>query len=377
MRVDAWGVALAAGKARPWLGCGPGNFYHAYNHLYRPDMALAGRGVSYADHAHNVPAHAFAVQGVPGLLAHLLLVTAPLLVLIRKFERGRVDRHVAAAGLGFVTVHFVHGLFAFEDITSYLCMFLFLALVDGLDETEPDEALPASRQPRPWIAGVCIAAALGGIFVGNVLPGLASARTYRASAAVLGLEAGALRRVESVGARWVPHAPLLRAHLAETIAEGVPRWVAAGRREEAEALLGEAWKGVGNARAAYPLDVRLAVVAASVAGQQALLTSETGNASLAAESLAEALRFAPGRQDLKFALARTLLVLGRPEEALEWAEDAFRGETEAPDSIWQLAEILVRVGREDDARELVAEALARGVVLTGESARFAVELLAE
>ena len=304
-------------------------------------------------------------------------MTAPLLVLIRKFERGRVDGHVAAAGLGFVTAHFVHGLFAFEEVTSYLCLFLFLALVDGLDEVETDEVLPAPRQPRRWIDAVCVAAAIGGIVAGNVLAGLASARAHRASEAVLRLESDAVHRVEGVGGCFVPHAPLLRAQLAETVASGVPRWVAAGRQDEAVALLDEAWEGVREAQAAYPLDVRAAVVAASVAGQQALLTSETENAHIAGERLAEALRFAPGRQDLKFALARTLLVLGRPEETLEWAEDAYQGETEAPDSVWQLAEILLRVGQRDDARELVAEALERGVVFTGERARFALELLAE
>ena len=377
MRVAAWGVALAAGKERPWLGCGPGNFYHAYNHFYRPDMALAGRGVSYADHAHNVPANTFAVQGVAGLLAYLLLLAAPLLVLIRKFERGRIDGHVAAAGLGFIAAHFVHGLFAFEETTSYLCLFLFLALVDGLDESEPEEAPPAPGPSRRWIAAGCGAAAIAGIVAGNLLPGLASAKTHRASGAVLRVEAGAVRRVEGVGSSFVPHAPYLRVHLAKMIADRAPRWVAAGRREEAQALLSQAWEGLREAQAAYPLDVQLAVVAASVAGQQALLTSETEHLRLAGEQLAEALRFAPGRQDVKFALARTLLLLGQPQDALDWAENAYQGEPDAPDSVWQLAEILARVGQTDDARRLVAEALGRGIVLRGESARFALELLGE
>jgi predicted Zn-dependent protease len=176
---------------------------------------------------------------------------------------------------------------------------------------------------------------------------------------------------------FVPHAPYLRVHLAKIIADAVPRWVAAERREEARALLSEAWEGVREAQIAYPLDVQLAVVAASVAGQQALLTSETEHLRLAGETLAEAHQFAPGRQDLKFALARTLLLSGQPQEALEWAEDAYRGEPDAPDSVRQLAEILARVGQTDDARQLVAEALARGVVFRGESARFALELLDE
>ena len=377
MRVGAWGVALAAGRERPWLGYGPGNFYHAYNHFYRPDMVLAGRGVSYADHAHNVPANTFAVQGVPGLLAYLLLVAAPLLVLIRKFERGRIDGHVAAAGLGFIAAHFVHGLFAFEEIASYLCLFLFLALVDGLDEAEPEEASPAPDPPRRWIGAGCAAMAIAGIVVGNLLPGLASAKTHRASAAVLRVEAGAVRRVEGVGRPFVPHARYLRVHLAKMIADGVPRWVAAKRREEAQMLLTEAWEGVREAQIAYPLDVQLAVVAAAVSSQQALLSSESNHLRLAGEKLEEALRFAPGRQDLKFALARTLLLLGQPQEALDWAVNAYQGEPDAPDSVWQVAKILVGVGQADDARRLVAQALGRGVVLRGESARFALELLGE
>ncbi|MHC4472145.1 MAG: O-antigen ligase family protein [Planctomycetota bacterium] len=369
VRVYAWGVALRTGKERPWRGCGPNNFYHAYNHFYQPKMLIDSGGESYADHAHNVPAHTLAAQGLPGLLSYLFLMVAPLFVLIRKYERKKIDAHVAAAGMGFVAAHFVHGLFAFDEVNSYLCLFMLLALVDGLDESgeAADEREPR-RAPR-WLTALCGAVALAGIVVGNVIPARANWATYRAVKAVLQRSENATALVEKAGRCPSPHRVDHRAQIAEVLVTYPDETLV--KNEQAGDLLEEAWQGIEEALSRSPLNVRLTVIGATIVELQAALVDRTDHAERAVEMLEEALWYAPMRQDLKFSMARMYFALGDPEEAFDWAEEAYEDEPDAPESVWQFGLVLERLGFKDEARELVRAARARGVVFTGKSARFA------
>ena len=181
--------------------------------------------------------------------------------------------------------------------------------------------------------------------------------------------------LDAAGRRPSPHSPELRAHLAEAVATELPRWIAAGRRTEASALLEQAWDGVRAARRASPLDVRLALIAASLASHEALIFSKADHLDDALRDLDAALRFAPARQDLKFALARTLLLTGHEGDALDWAEEAYDDEPDVPESVWQYAAVLRRAGREAEARKLLERAIDRGLVFRGMAARFARDLL--
>jgi len=140
-RVLAWQIGVDAWKDAPVFGWGSNNYYYAFNQYYKPEFLDFGPQETWFDNAHNVLINTLVVQGGVGAILYILLFAVGGYTLIRVYRRDSSARVFCLFGLGFLTAHFFHNLFVFENLTSYLYFFFFLAMVDvyakGVQEAVP------------------------------------------------------------------------------------------------------------------------------------------------------------------------------------------------------------------------------------------------
>ena len=142
-RLMAWGVAVEGFKSKPVFGWGPNNFYYVFNQFYNPEFLKFGFQETWFDNAHGVVFNVLATQGAVGLVFYLGLYGCAFYGLYRVYQKDKNRLDWVVFGAGFFVAHFVHNFFVFENITSYLYFFLFLAFVDSAsrleDESENDK----------------------------------------------------------------------------------------------------------------------------------------------------------------------------------------------------------------------------------------------
>ena len=124
------GIAVEAWQERPVFGWGPNNYYYAFNKYYRPEFLEHGWGETWFDNAHNIIMNTLAVQGAFGLLTYLAMFGTVVFMLYRGYRRG-LDHHIVAVGVAFLAAHLAQNVFVFENPTSYLYFFFFLAFLNS------------------------------------------------------------------------------------------------------------------------------------------------------------------------------------------------------------------------------------------------------
>lgn len=124
-RFSVWTNALQGIQQRPWLGFGPENFNYVFNLRY-PDKMI--NQAEWFDRVHNTPLEWLVAGGILGLAAYLSLFMTLLYVLWKKLKSEfSVPQQTILTGL--LLAYFVHNLFVFDHISSYLIFFFLLAYI--------------------------------------------------------------------------------------------------------------------------------------------------------------------------------------------------------------------------------------------------------
>lgn len=119
-----WGMALEGIKEKPLFGWGQDNFGQVFAKHYDPNMYAREH---WFDRSHNVFLDWWIAAGTLGLLAYLsFFVFAAWLLFSKKTAMTIVERAVL---LGLLTAYFIHNLFVFDNLTSYILFFLLLAYI--------------------------------------------------------------------------------------------------------------------------------------------------------------------------------------------------------------------------------------------------------
>lgn len=172
-RLFAWNVAIEAWKDRPVLGWGPFNYMYAFNEKLQGTQLVHNQfGETWFDNAHNFFLDTLANQGIVGLLVYVLLLLVPLWLLVRAWWRGSIGLAPMLVVSGLIIAHAIQNIFAFEQISSFISLFVVLGYVYTVT------AMPAATTDgRMWSpTAQRVAAALlviGGVFVmyrGTVVP---------------------------------------------------------------------------------------------------------------------------------------------------------------------------------------------------------------
>ena len=122
-RFMIWDMALEGFKERPVLGWGQENFNYVFNKYYNPRMYDQE---PWFDRAHNVFLDWLIAGGILGLLSYLALFVIAL-VLIWRYRKFSVFEKSILTGL-FVA-YFIHNLFVFDHLVSYILFFSLLGFV--------------------------------------------------------------------------------------------------------------------------------------------------------------------------------------------------------------------------------------------------------
>jgi len=148
-RFMVWNMALEGFKERPILGWGQDNFNVVFNKYYNPDMYNQEQ---WFDRAHDIFLDWLIAAGFFGLFSYLLLFILGVFFVwemgIRSLKNGWINnlkhtwkRYVSGEEenqileksilTGLFAAYFVHNIFVFDNLFSYILFFTILAFLHG------------------------------------------------------------------------------------------------------------------------------------------------------------------------------------------------------------------------------------------------------
>ncbi len=135
-RFMIWNMAWQGVKEKPILGWGQESFNYIFNQNYNPKMYGQEE---WFDRTHNVFMDWLIVGGFLGLLAYLSLFAGILYYLWSKQNGGEFSVLEKSIFTGLLAGYFVHNLFVFDNLTSYIFFFAILAFVHSSIKFEENE----------------------------------------------------------------------------------------------------------------------------------------------------------------------------------------------------------------------------------------------
>lgn len=174
-RLIVWNIGLQGFKERPILGWGPENFNLVFDKYYDP--ALYG-AESWFDRSHNILIDWLVHTGILGLLAYLSLFITALYLIWRKIKQSVVQKSILT---GLLAAYFIHNLFVFDNLTSYVLFFGLLAYLHFSDRGKTSEQKIVQISSFAWCWSILVVVVLVAvIYWGNFKPILVADKLVQA-----------------------------------------------------------------------------------------------------------------------------------------------------------------------------------------------------
>jgi O-antigen ligase/tetratricopeptide (TPR) repeat protein len=168
-RFKLWNMAIDGFKERPVLGWGQENFNYVFNEYFNPELYNQEQ---WFDRTHNVIFDWLIAGGILGLAAYLAVFGGTVYYIWK--AKGDESFTIAEKSLltGLLAGYFIHNLFVFDNLTSYLMYFGVVAYVYNRTTLRPERV----SQPveNSVVVPVVVVAFLAIMFVVNVKPYLAN-----------------------------------------------------------------------------------------------------------------------------------------------------------------------------------------------------------
>lgn len=365
-RVMAWSIAIEAWREKPVFGWGPNNYYFAFNQFYRPSFLTHGWGETWFDNAHNAIVNTLAVQGLVGLIIYLGLFGTGIIVLWRAYKQGRIDVHVASIGIAFLAAHLVQTAFVFENPTSYLYFFFFLAFVNAQTTnviSQSEDKKKIGKQASIGLSILVAAVVLLFIYVTNGNVAKANKKTLQAIRTIQIDPRQAIVLYNEAAAYQSPHIDDIRNDFARQVFQELPQLAQQqGQYEVAKELFEFVYVELEKNLSFHPFDVRVHFQRAQLAELGSELTGKPELLVEAERLLEEALKISPRRQQFEFTLAPIKASLGKKEEAVALLKQSIDAEPRVDEAWWRLALLYEDIDQHDAAIQTIEEAKAKGIV---------------
>lgn len=124
-RISMWTISYQAWKERPILGYGQDNFSYIFARKFMPEKMCNLE--PWYDRSHNVFFDWLVAAGALGLITYLSLYGVTLWFMWKK-ENGMPFREKAIL-TGMLAGYFIHNVFVFDNLTSYIIFFALLAYI--------------------------------------------------------------------------------------------------------------------------------------------------------------------------------------------------------------------------------------------------------
>lgn len=338
-RTLLWGMAWEGVKERPILGWGQENFSYVFAQHYDPKMHGQEQ---WFDRTHNVFMDWLIAAGFLGLLSYLGLFGVALYMLWRnRSSESEWTISERAIITGLLTGYFVHNLFVFDNLSSYIIFFLILAYISARHDGRADLAVTTSalepvlkKQATQYIAIAAIAILLvGGIYIIVWKPYMAGKTLIKA------LAASSERGVELVGEKDAsPQGQLALfkkalsyntfgdVEINERLAEIAPNNII---KSQDQAVVADFKQTVSNEYekllAEKPLDPRITIF-------YALYFQKIGMSEEALKFIDKSLELSPNKQSFLYQKGIILLVQRRFAEAIPVFKKAYEIEPSSLES---------------------------------------------
>ena len=137
-RLLAWDTSWKGWKDRFFVGYGWENYNVAFNKYFHPEIFVDQGSQLWFDRAHNTIFDVAVATGVFGLLTYLMLFFFAL----KKLWQLREQEFYLTRVLGVALVaHFVQNIFVFDVLSTFLMLFIMLALAVFITEKQGEKSL--------------------------------------------------------------------------------------------------------------------------------------------------------------------------------------------------------------------------------------------
>lgn len=140
-RTMIWGMTLKGVQDKPLFGWGQDNYGYVFAKYYDPGMHAREH---WFDRSHNVFLDWMIATGIVGFLSYLaFFVIAAWLLFSKKTRLTVIER---ATMLGLLAAYFVHNLFVFDNLSSYVLFFLILAYIHDRYTHDRQTVIPRANK---------------------------------------------------------------------------------------------------------------------------------------------------------------------------------------------------------------------------------------
>lgn len=381
-RTLAWRIAIESWKEHPVFGWGLNNFFYAFNKYYEPEFLRFGATETWFDNAHNIVLNTFTTQGVIGVLAYIFLFVVALIA-TWTIPRAYPDAYRAVWLVRlFLLAHFIHNIFVFENVTSYIVFFLLLAYLDSISHFQEQPAsIPSKRRvQQPVMLGVSAFILIGvvwGIYQTNIKPGKANAAVLQAVRGMYVRDfTGALAWYEKAKAYNSPHQDDIIREFAQAVLRQVNAQTPELMQLHGARLYPLVLKDMRSQIERTPKELRFYLILAQLSVQQAVFTRTVQPLIDAEGYLRTALSLSPKRQQLLYELGQVYMLFGQREKGEAVFTEAIQLYPAIAESYWRFAVFYVGIQDEKKAAHYFKEALARGAEssITPDAVRLAISV---
>lgn len=374
-RIMAWSIAVDGWKEKPIFGWGPNNYYYAFNTYYRAEFLRSGWGETWFDNAHSIIMNTLAVQGIVGILVYLGLYGSSIVLLVSAFKKGRIDVHVLSTSIAFLVAHLASLATVFENPTSYLYFFFFLAFINS-QVLHSDGALQKKvmKSPSYGLMGVVAVLVLLFVYSTNINPAKANKATLHA---IRSLQenidvVGAYKKADSIP---TPHIDDVRNDFVRSGSQLMTTLFNQKKTETAFELFDLFRTELKKNLELHPLDIRVHIQLAQLDMIGAQAKQDVTLLVEAEQLLDEALSFSPERQQIQFMLSNLKLQLGKKDEAIGILQSSVDNDPTIPEAWWRLALAYEQISDIENAKKTIEGAQERGVIFDSQGQSVADSIL--
>lgn len=367
-RIMAWGIAVESFVEKPIFGWGPSNFFYAFNKYYRPEFLRFGFVETWFDNAHSGFFNTLAVQGVLGIISYMGLFLVPIVVLFRRFRDKLVDTPVFTIGVAFLVAHFVQQFFVFENPTSFLYFFFWLAFLNVVTQKKPASVDEPVRVSPAVAAGVFLIA-VGVIFITNVQPARANNSALQTLISLIRNDKP-IETLDRTLTIATPHVDDVRNDFARGTGDALQRLRQAGTIGNGIELYTRASLELDKNLLLHPDDIRIMIQKINLAQAIAVLSQNPTYIIEAKAYIDRAIELSPNRQQLYYNLSGILFQSGRPREAIDALAKTIADDPTIGEGWWRTAIIYQNIGETENARQTVEQAEAENVKFDQQGKQF-------
>ncbi len=363
-RILAWEVAVEGWKEKPLIGWGPNNYYYAFNKYYNPEFLTFGFQETWFDNAHSVLFNTLATQGVFGLLSYLLIFGASGFCLWKVYKRNEEEVFIFLFGSGFLIAHFVHNMFVFENVTSYIYFFFFLGFLDFVFSGISEKDKNYYNVPKLAIA-LSLLLAVTGIFFLNVNVVGANITEFKSRKFMsVGDSKNSLQMFNETFKWKSPYQYEIGWDYSMDVLYVIPN-IYSYDQKLARELFDLAIVNMVKIMEHSPNDVRSVLAYMDLMRSGGIVLFDIPGAQEDVKDKLElAEKLSPGRQQIEYAKITFLAGIGEIDEAIKMAEEVLSRNENIAEAYYQLARIYEFNEQHKEVLPVLDRAISKGLIFT-------------